>query len=129
MKLKVQDIYPIANVATFETALSGAGFTPTAMACGTNGVEEIALLNDVSVFPNPAANATNVSVSLETASDVTVSIFNLIGEVVSTQVYNGTEGSNQFDVSTNNLENGQYIINVSLGENIASTQVNLNILK
>jgi thiol-disulfide isomerase/thioredoxin len=130
MTLRLDDIYPINNVATFETALSGAGFTPQVMSCGSvSSIEENGLLNDIAVFPNPAAASATVSVSLEATTDVTVEVFNLVGALVSTEVYAGVVGENNFTVNTSALENGQYILNVSLGDNVARTQVNLNVLK
>ena len=129
MTLKIDDIYPINNVATFETALSGVGFTPTVMSCATNSIEENALLNDIVVFPNPANASTTISVSLEATTDVTVEVFNLVGALVSTEVYSGVSGENNFTVNTSALENGQYILNVSLGDNLTRTQVNLSVSK
>ncbi|NRA13559.1 MAG: redoxin domain-containing protein [Crocinitomicaceae bacterium] len=129
MTLKIDDIYPIYNLASFETALSGVGFTPTVMSCAVGVDEQNALLNDIAVFPNPAAASATVSVSLDVPSDVTVEVFNLVGALVSTEVYNGVSGENNFTINTSALENGQYILNVSLGDNVARTQVNLNVLK
>ena len=87
------------------------------------------LLNDVSVFPNPAATSATVYVSLDASTDVTVEVFNLVGALVSTDVYTGVSGENNLIVNTSALENGQYILNISLGDNVARTQVYFNVLK
>lgn len=130
MKMKNTDIWPIASVNDFENAITAAGHTPQVMSCGSvSSIEENALLNAIAVFPNPAAASATVSVSLEATTDVTVEVFNLVGALVSTEVYSGVSGENNFTVNTSALENGQYILNVSLGDNVARTQVNLNVLK
>lgn len=129
MKMKNTDIWPIGSVADFESAITAAGHNPTEMTCASNSIEENSLLNDVSVFPNPAATSATVYVSLDASTDVTVEVFNLVGALVSTDVYTGVSGENNLIVNTSALENGQYILNISLGDNVARTQVYFNVLK
>ena len=129
MKLKNGDVWPVSSMADFETALTAVGLTPTEMACAANVEENLASLNNVSLYPNPATTSANISVNLEETSEVTVNVYNMVGAVVLSETFNGSNGANMFKLNTNSLDNGQYIVNISLGENVATTQVSLNVLK
>lgn len=126
-KLKNADIWPIGAVSDFEAAFTAAGFSPAVMSCAS-GIEENAILNDLVVFPNPAEASTTISVNLEASSNVTVEIYNLVGALVSVEFYNGEAGLNNFTLNTNALENGQYILSVSL-DDVSKTQIDLNGLR
>lgn len=128
-KLKNGDIWPISSVSDFESAFTAAGFSPTEMQCAVGVEENVAVLNNVTLFPNPATTNANISVNLEETSEVIVNVYNMVGAVVLTEIFNGTNGANTFALNTSSLENGQYIVNISLGDNVASTQVSLNVLK
>lgn len=97
-------------------------------AASTNEVNELTSTK-FTVYPNPATSSTTMSVNLEATANVTVEVYNLVGALVSTEVYNGVEGSNEFTVNTSALENGQYILSVSLGDVVAQTRVSLNVLR
>lgn len=127
MKLKNADIWPITSVANFETAFAAAGFSPTPTACGGLGTAEIAGFDGLVVYPNPAANSATVGVNLDAASDVAVSVYNMVGALVSTETFNGVSGANKFAMNTSNLENGQYLVKLAFGGN--STQTTLSIMK
>ena len=68
------------------------------------GVEEIAALADVSVYPNPATT----DITFEFASsneDIQVQIFDLLGNMV----YNSSYNREAVTVNTSNFTNGVYI--------------------
>ncbi len=129
MKLAVVDIYPIPNVGAFETAFAGAGFSPQEMSCGSLSLEDVELaLNEAVLFPNPSTTATTLSVLLESAMDVEVVVIDMLGSQVSATSFEGTAGANKFDIGTDDLAAGQYIVSVSLGDN-ATRQLNLSGVK
>jgi hypothetical protein len=129
MVLQNADIYPIPNVAAFETAFASAGFTPQEMSCGGLSVENAELaLNEATLFPNPSTSATTLSVSLETTMNVSVVVLNMLGAQVSASSFEGVEGSNEFDITTDELAAGQYIVSVSLGDQ-TTRQLNLSVVK
>ncbi len=80
-------------------------------------------IGNVSLYPNPAADALTVDVQLNNNEVVTVSIFDITGKLVSTVVENSemNAGLNSVKVSTTNLTNGLYFVSVSSG-NFVKTQ-------
>lgn len=70
-----------------------------------------------SIHPNPAIGTSFFTLEIPTVQDVTVEVFNLLGQRVST-VFDGTlaPGRMLFDVDTSNLTAGMYIVRV-LGDN------------
>ncbi len=130
MRIQNLDIYPIPNVGAFESAFASAGFSPQEMACGGSlSVENAELsLNEATLFPNPSTTATTLSVSLENNMDVDVIVYNMLGEQVSSASFEGAEGANEFEIATEELAAGQYIVSVSLGDQ-AARQLNLSVVK
>ena len=127
MTLRNADIWPVSSIADFESAFAAANFSPAPTACAA-GLENIASINTMSVYPNPATLTATINVSLESSNDVTAYVYNMVGAVVSTQSYNGVNGENKFVLATEGLENGQYILKVALG-NGATKQISINVLR
>jgi len=76
-------------------------------------------------YPNPASSTLNVPLSVKTASEVTVTLSNLVGQVLKTQTYHiGSGQSKTAMFSTSDLSNGIYICTVeSEGGRIANRVV------
>lgn len=123
------DIWPISDVSSFETAFSNAGFSPQVMSCGSLAVEEAELaLNEAVLFPNPSTTSTTLSVSLESAVNIEVVVFDMLGSQVSVASYEANAGTNQFNIATDALAAGQYLVSVSIGDQ-AKRQLNLSVVK
>lgn len=76
------------------------------------GVEENEANFGLSVFPNPTNGLTNINVELNEASEVTVEVFNMVGQNVSIKNYGTLNGSNILPFDGTNLDAGVYFINV-----------------
>lgn len=127
MTLRNADIWPVSSVASFEAAFTALNFSPTPTACAA-GLENIEAINTMSVYPNPATSSATINVTMESNDDVTAYVYNMVGGVVSIHTYNGVVGENKFVVDTEDIENGQYILKVALG-NGATKQIAFNVLK
>ncbi len=114
MTLKIADIYPIANVATFETALAGVGFTPTPTTCGIAATPELTL-TDAQIYPNPSTGNVSVRFNNTVSSDITIEVSNLVGQVVYTSTETTIAGSNLFSLNLTGLNDGQYIVKIGNG--------------
>lgn len=75
----------------------------------------------VSIYPNPMQDNGRISVDLTEASDVTVNIYNLNGQVVKTMALGSrSKGNLLVDVNVAELSNGTYIVHVQAGQHIHS---------
>lgn len=62
--------------------------------------------------PNPASAFTNVSFQLSQAQDVTITVCNLVGEVVYQRDIKAKRGDNQFRMETAGFETGVYLYSI-----------------
>jgi hypothetical protein len=62
--------------------------------------------------PNPANNFTRVSFTVPTAEDASVTITNLIGEVVRKKAVKSKKGENTVDIDTSDIPSGIYLYSV-----------------
>lgn len=81
---------------------------------GGTGIKESSLLSSVNAFPNPANSTLNVPFTMAEKAAVTVSISNMVGQVIATQdmgtVNAGQKATATFN--TSNLANGVYMYTV-----------------
>lgn len=86
-----------------------------------NDVEEHALSNLVSVYPNPSTGILNLSISDNNIEDLSITVHNMIGEVVYTgKVYSGVEN---FSINLSDEANGVYLVTVISSEQSISKKV------
>jgi hypothetical protein len=85
---------------------------------GTNAdVKEINDALSYSITPNPATNHFSISYALPTASDVSVSIYDMLGRKLRTQTFTAQgAGMNTIDESTAGLPPGTYIVDIRVNK-------------
>lgn len=83
---------------------------------GVYGVTESKdIMTAVSTYPNPATDKVTVELNLsQKANNVTISLYNIAGQMVSSNVYAAGTGVNTFDINTTNLETGVYFCTVEV---------------
>ena len=87
-------------------------FDPT-----STSVTEISEFENVEVFPNPAADFINLNFQLEEKSTVQISVFDILGNKVST-LFAGDLSSGEYKKQFPlNIANGTYLIKLELGDN------------
>ncbi len=64
----------------------------------------------VRLYPNPVNQQFSLAFNLETANQVTISIFDISGKLIAADLFDGEEGSNVFYKDVQSYENGFYII-------------------
>ena len=62
------------------------------------------------IYPNPAKEVLNIKLEISNEEKTTISISNILGEVVSSSV---VENTNSFTLNTNSLKSGIYFVTVS----------------
>lgn len=83
--------------------------------------------NEFKIFPIPANEKLFVNLNADFATNATYQIFDLSGRVVSGGNISLANGSNTIEVSTANIESGNYILKLSSAKNVSN--VKLAILK
>ncbi|MES2479637.1 MAG: T9SS type A sorting domain-containing protein [Bacteroidota bacterium] len=88
--------------------------TLSCSSCFNVGVKESTLISDVKAFPIPANNELNIPFTVKEKSNVTISLSNLLGQVVATQNMSNVNAgqSNTAVFNTANLVNGVYIYTI-----------------
>lgn len=92
--------------------------------CSQAGIGELSGISDPTVFPNPAAVFTDVSVFLQQPSTVSITLFNAHGvQTGSTKKYPGSVGNNIFHLDLNELTPGLYLVYIDDGVHLWSKKL------
>ncbi len=79
-------------------------------------VQNIAPIGLTNIYPNPASSSSTINYTLNTISTVTISIINLTGQKIKTvKIENQSLGKNKYELNTQALVNGIYIVEMSCG--------------
>ena len=91
-----------------------------------NSVKEVAANEfSLSAYPNPASTVVQVSYALNRTSAVTMELFNILGEKVSTvaQTQTLSSGVHSTIVNVSNLASGVYMIKTTIGDKVVLTKL------
>lgn len=80
----------------------------------------------VSVAPNPFKGSTYVQLSLESSQDVTIEVFNAVGQSVSRMEYGELVGTQNLKIDATNFESGVYFVHVKMGDKLATKRVTVS---
>lgn len=72
------------------------------------------LENAVSLYPNPSNESTTLSITLNDASVIKMSLVNVSGQILSTSNYNVESGIHKFNLNTSNYETGVYFVELTV---------------
>ena len=79
----------------------------------TSGIHENIKKNDIAIYPNPVTDNLNISIDKSLSGTTTVSILNLMGQVIQTaNVVNETKG-NVISINTSSLPKGLYFVQLN----------------
>ena len=79
------------------------------------GVEEQEAINPMTatrVYPNPATDMLNIEVNASQASEMSISVYNIMGQNVMNQNVNITTGMNTKNINVSELNSGIYFLTV-----------------
>lgn len=80
-------------------------------------IQENELIQNFSVYPNPADDIANVTFSSIGSQSVNIDIVNTMGQVVQSNIVQAANGENIAVLSTENINAGIYLIKISSGAN------------
>jgi hypothetical protein len=76
------------------------------------------------IFPNPASDYTNIDYSLSCKSDVKITIYNSIGDIVESLVNNSEiSGFHQNNISLSKFSPGLYLVEIIAGNSVAQKKL------
>jgi len=94
---------------------------------GTNSINDIELVSNISVYPNPFQNNATINFSMVETSEVSLEIVNVLGaKVVSQNLGEKAVGTHNHNLSADNLPAGIYMVNLIVNDAIYSTRVNIS---
>jgi len=98
--------YPRGSVSTWEYVASTM--------CGPVGLDEIQDANPLTIFPNPAKDYTVLYFSLNNSAEVTLTVTNVLGQIVETKNFGVLQAGDQsLKFELNNLNKGLYTFTLS----------------
>jgi hypothetical protein len=74
------------------------------------GIKENELFSSVNVYPNPSSDKTNITVNSNINEDVTIAVYNTIGQLVKSINSKFAQGENKIELNTADFANGIYNI-------------------
>ena len=79
----------------------------------STGIEEFDFEGAISeVYPNPVANQASIKLNIDASMLINMTVLDLTGRTMATQVVSVAGGENTINVSTDELKNGYYFLNV-----------------
>lgn len=89
-----------------------------------SSVDNLSSVDDLSVFPNPTNNQFTVDIELNASERVTVDLVNIVGQVVkSVDLGNRSAGLNREYIDVNDLSEGIYFMNLTVGDTQGTVKV------
>lgn len=114
----------IYEVCLTVTNTSGSdNICQSVFATSPSSVEDIAALEAISVYPNPATDLATVSLSLSATAQITVELTNTAGQVVFAQTSVYSSGSESININTAELSAGTYFVNIKTDDGIATEKL------
>ena len=119
-------LYYGSNTSILQGTTFGS-LASTEFTTGYVGIEENITSQDFSVFPNPFTNKTNISFLLNFNQNVTIDVYNMIGEKVKTIKQESlTAGSHTIEFDGSELSNGVYFITLNTGDKVLTKKIMIN---
>lgn len=92
------------------------------------GIEDVSVVNDVNIFPNPTEGEATINLSLASAGKISINVVDLTGKEVA-KVFDGmmNDGETQLPLTgTSQLSSGIYIVNIKAGESVLQKKLIIN---
>lgn len=100
------------SVATVATFSAGSSMEDAMKVSGTASIEDASAAIAMNVYPNPATSSVNVNFEAK-GGEYSVSILDLAGRVVATQVVSNATGSTVVEMPVSALQAGNYFVSVA----------------
>jgi hypothetical protein len=79
------------------------------------------------VYPNPANDKVNIQVSVNSSTQATIEVVDMLGrQVISLGDKNLVSGDNNFSINTSNLNNGMFFVRIVTNSGIVTKKLSIN---
>lgn len=79
----------------------------------------------LAIYPNPAVNTTNIALDLASATDLSMQITDMNGNVVAAQQYGAVSGKLNLPVNTASFASGIYLVQIVAGNDVITQKLNV----
>ncbi len=80
-------------------------------------------VNNIVVFPNPINNSTKINYHLSTPNNVTINVFNLLGQQTAVILNNEMQEVGEYNISAPTLVPGIYFVRVTIGNETITKRI------
>ena len=87
------------------------------------GIEEVSEIASLSISPNPTTTESFVNLELKTSSDVSMSIYNNIGQQVASRDYGKLDGRQFLPINVDAYETGIYFVKLTVNGKITTQKL------
>jgi hypothetical protein len=121
--------YPLFSITTSTLGTTFGVTTETMVTINNNyktvGINESTtnVLSNVSVYPNPAKDHTNISFTNENAENASYQLVNVLGQSIRQQAIPSVKGETLFIVDLNGIESGIYFVKLTVGNKTSVTKI------
>ncbi len=88
-----------------------------------SSIKESTIKEPLLVYPNPANEITSIVFSSETEAAATITVYNMLGEVVEANNVQVVAGNNTQEINVADYETGSYIVQIQLGEAVITSKL------
>lgn len=89
-------------------------------------IDEISDAN-VSIYPNPLSDQTNVTINLPGSSNVSLKMYSIVGELVyERNVGQINAGQNSFTIKCSDLQSGVYLMNIMINDKVINRKITVS---
>lgn len=89
------------------------------------GIDEPEFSSTINMFPNPTSGKVRIQLEGDASSDMTVSVYNILGDVVKQPTFYKA-GTMQMELDMTNVVNGLYLVKIQSGNATAIKQLTVN---
>ncbi len=112
---------------TIVVQTKASGFTLNVISQDAVGIEEESRTLELgNIYPNPTTDNASITVNAIENSNLSISIVDLSGKIISQEMVNVSNGENTIQLNTTNLTQGMYFVSISNRDNI---NTNLRLIK
>ncbi|MCX6351637.1 MAG: PKD domain-containing protein, partial [Bacteroidetes bacterium] len=91
------------------------------------GIVSVGIGNNLSIFPNPFMEATNINYSLAASNKVNITVYDVVGRMITTlvdaQLISGNYNTTFTPADWNSNKAGVYLIRISIGDAVVNKEV------